>query len=787
MTQEELAERAGLAVRTICDLERGRTTRPYPNTVVALAEALGLPGPQRADFVSLSRRGRGATPVESQPEPAESRGSAMVPRQLPAAVSHFTGRLGELEALSRVLGEGRASRTVVISALAGTAGVGKTALAVRWAHQVAERFPDGQLYVNLRGYDPAEPVTAADALASFLQALGLPGPQIPDGAEDRARTYRSMLAGRRMLVVLDNAQQAQQVRPLLPGDPGCAVVITSRDALAGLVAMDGARRLDLDLLPLADAVALLRLLIGDRVDQDLDAAAELAGLCARLPLALRIAAELIASRRQAALRELVNELTAGQLDALDVGEDRADVRAVISWSYRQLPDPAARAFALLGLHPGEDLDAHAAAALTGVSRQEARRVLGQLHRASLLQATGPGRYGMHDLLRAFAREQAAAADTNGQSEQALTRLFDYYLGAAVAAMDILFPAEARQRPRIEASAEEVPEMVGEAAGWAWLDAERSNLVAVVAHCASDGWPRHATSLARTLFRYLMNGSHLPEALIVYGDALRAARLSGDLLGEAQALAGLGGIGIMRGHSLDAAGNYQAALDCFRRCGDQIGEANSLINLGVTEQMQDDHMSAAGHYRQAVTAFEQASDSIGTARALASLAGAEAELDLLADAAAHLERALPVFLVANDHTNLAEALERMGEVNFRRGQLTEAAAFHEQALAAYRRVGHPVGEAAQLASLGEVRLRQGEYRQAIDYLRQARDLFRQVGNQFGELLTLRTLAEALQQIDEYGAARAELEIALRLATETGSTHLQAKVRSDLAEVEAAALA
>ena len=268
--------------------------------------------------------------------------------------------------------------------------------------------------MNLRGYDPYEPVAPGAALAGFLQALGVPGQQVPDDVEDRARLYRSSLAGRRVLVVLDNARDAEHVRPLLPSDPRCVAVITSRDTLAGLVVVDGARRLDLDVLPLTDAVALLRSLIGARVDEDPAAATRLADLCARLPLALRIAAELAASRPAMSLQELTAELAPSRLDRLDAGEERADVRAVFSWSVRQLPDDVAETFALLGLHPGEDLDAHAAAALTGTTPGQARRALGQLLGASLIQATAAGRYGMHDLLRGYAREQAAARDTDGR-------------------------------------------------------------------------------------------------------------------------------------------------------------------------------------------------------------------------------------------------------------------------------------------------------------------------------------------------------------------------------------
>ena len=316
-----------------------------------------------------------------------------VPAQLPADVAAFTGRDVELAELDLLLtGAAGSAETlaavgrpaisdaaaVPIMVLAGTAGVGKTALAVRWARRAAAAFPDGQLYVNLRGYDPGAPVAPADALAGFLRALGLAGEDIPAGEDERAAAYRSLLDGRRMLVVLDNAASVEQARPLLPGSPSCLVVVTSRDSLAGLVARHGARRLALDMLPAADAIGLLRTLIGDRVDAEPDAAAELAAQCARLPLALRVAAELAAASPDSRLAELAGELAGEQrrLDLLDAGGDeRTAVRGVFSWSYRHLPAAAARAFRLIGLHPGPDLDAYAVAALTGgaARRRQQRR------------------------------------------------------------------------------------------------------------------------------------------------------------------------------------------------------------------------------------------------------------------------------------------------------------------------------------------------------------------------------------------------------------------------------
>ncbi|HEX8758499.1 MAG TPA: NB-ARC domain-containing protein, partial [Pseudonocardiaceae bacterium] len=379
----------------------------------------------------------------------------VVPAQLPADVEVFTGRSQELAELDRLLARTAEttasarvtsgdSTAVVISAVSGTAGVGKTALALRWAHRVRGQFPDGQLYVNLHGFDPEQPLSAADALAGFLRALGLAGQHIPVEVEERAATYRSLLDGRRILIVLDNASSVEQVRPLLPGAPSCVVVVTSRDSLAGLVARHSARRLDLDLLPLEDAVALLAALIGGRVHAEPDAAATLARLCARLPLALRVAAELAAARPTISLAQLVDELADEQqrLELLDAGGDaRTAVRGVFSWSYQHLPATVARAFRLIGLHPGPYFDPYAVAALANTSLDQAQQMADLLARAHLIQAPHPGHYGIHDLLRAYATWLADVEDSTAEQRAGLTRLFDHYLATAAAAMDMLIPAE----------------------------------------------------------------------------------------------------------------------------------------------------------------------------------------------------------------------------------------------------------------------------------------------------------------------------------------------------------
>ena len=594
-----------LMVSLYRDDRQGEALAAYASARRILVEELGAePGP---GLRQLHQQILTADPALALPAAAPASGTGQaLPHELPAGVGQFTGRTAELAALTRMLDQ--APATVVISAISGTAGVGKTALAVHWAHQVASRFADGQLYVNLRGYDPGQPMPAADALAAFLRALGVPGSDIPAEESERSARYRSKLAGKRMLVLLDNARSVDQVRPLLPGTPGSAVLVTSRDALAGLVARDGAARLDLDLLPMADAVALLHALIGQRADADPLAAAELARLCCRLPLALRIAAELAAARADVGLHALVAELAdqRQRLDRLDSGGDPfAAVRTVFSWSYRNLDASAARAFRLAGLHPGPHFDAYAGAALTAARLEEARDALETLARAHLVQPVDPGRYQMHDLLRAYAREFAAADDNNAE-RNALTSLFDYYLHTASIAMDAMFPEAHDRRPRIPQPPTLSPPVTGDAgAARAWLDTERATLIAITAHAAELGWPGHATKLAATLYRYLQTGGHFPEAVIIHGHARNAARQTGDHTAEAQALTGLGAADRRQGRYQQAAQNHRQALTLYREACDPTGQAIALGNLSLVAYYQGSYQQCADHSREALALFGQA--------------------------------------------------------------------------------------------------------------------------------------------------------------------------------------
>ncbi|HEY3958213.1 MAG TPA: BTAD domain-containing putative transcriptional regulator, partial [Streptosporangiaceae bacterium] len=764
---------------------RAEALGAYRGARDVLVAELGVePGPQLRDLHQRILSADPALAVIGPAHPPQAEPEQGAPRALPPAVPGFTGRSAELKALSRLLDRpgGHAPGTVVISAIGGTAGVGKTALAVHWAHQVATRFPDGQLYVNLRGYDPDQMVPAADALAGLLRALGVPGPNIPPDPADRAARYRSLVAGRRMLVMLDNARSAEQVRLLLPGTPGCVTVVTSRDSLAGLVARDGAVRLDLDLLPAAEAVSLLRALIGERAMADPVATEELAAQCSRLPLALRVAAELAAGRPAVPLAGLVRELADQQrrLDLLAAaGDSRTAVRSVFSWSYTHLDPAAARMFRLLGLHPGLDLDRYAAAALICATAGQAERLLETLTCAHLTQLTGTGRYGMHDLLRAYARDLASVCDTGDDQQAALTRLFDHYLHTAAAAMDTLFPGERHRRPRIPTPATPVPPVADSAAALAWLDAERATLVAVAAHTTSHGWADHATRLAASLFRYLDSGGHYPEAIAIHSQARLAARHTGDRRAEAEALVNLGVLDLEQGNQPQAVAHMQQGLALFRDTGDRSGKVRALGNIGILYLQLGSYEEATEHLQQALTLCRDIGDQPGEARVLVGLGMIDFRLGRYEQATRRIHRTLALFREVGDRTGEGHALCSLGEVGLRQGDFGQAADHLQQCLTVFREAGSRSGEARALIALGHAALRQGQHGRAADYQRQSLAVCRAIGYQSGEVTALNALGEVFLATGQSSDARVQYATALSGAARNGERYEQAHAHNGLA--------
>ncbi|HEU5332461.1 MAG TPA: tetratricopeptide repeat protein [Actinocrinis sp.] len=766
---------------------------------------------------------------------AAAAGRPAVPRQLPVDVFGFTGRAGQLARLDALLG-GREEppahvSPTVITAMAGTAGVGKTALAVRWAHRVADRFPDGQLYADLRGYDPERPLAPAQALARFLRSLGVDGADIPADDDERAALYRSMLAERRMLVVLDNASGADQVRPLLPGSASCFVLVTSRDALAGLVAREGARRIALDRLSPAESTTLLRALIGPRVDAEPGSALELAERCTHLPLALRVAAELATARPASTLADLVADLgdERRRLDALDAGGDpRTAVRAVFSWSLRRLSAPGARAFALLGLNPCTDSDPYALAALADCSLPEARALTDELAHAHLIDPTASGRFTMHDLLRAYAAERATALnEERDKPGAALTRLFDHCLHAAGTAMDTLFPHERGSRPQIAAPCTPAPPLTESEAAGRWLEAQRSNLVAIALYAARHGWPAHCVALSGTLWRAFEVSGHYQDALAVHtaaadaalDDAKDAAEPVQDKgYGRADVLANLGsaywwtgehrrarecfeqslaehppgGDPQVRARALarlalvhERLGDYTAALSCFggaldiyRGTGNRHGEGAQLVNLGALHRRLGRYEEAADHQRRAACIFAELGDRRLEGYALGNLATVDAALGRHAAALVHLEQALAHCRAAGDRGGEGSAIGTIGLVHRLAGDLPQALGHLERALEICRETGERSLEAETLNTLGETLLAARRPRPSRDRHLAALDLARRTGDQFERARALDGAGCALAAAGDDARARDHWTEALRIYARLGVPDA-ARVRERLA--------
>jgi DNA-binding SARP family transcriptional activator/Tfp pilus assembly protein PilF len=711
------------------------------------------------------------------------------PTQLPPDVPGFTGREGELDELDALpAAPGQEGTAVVISAVSGTAGVGKTALAVHWAHRTAGRFPDGQLYVDLRGYDPDQPMLPGDALAGFLRALGVAGADIPYDIAERTARYRTLLATRRMLVLLDNASSVEQVRPLLPSSPTCLALVTSRDSLVGLVARHGARRIDVNLLPVDDAVALLRALIGPRVEAEPDATVALAEQCARLPLALRVAAELAATRRTATLTGLVDELADQQrrIRLLDAGGDhRTAIRAVFSWSYQHLPAEAARAFRLLGLHPGPDFDAYATAALTRSDTEHSRQVLDLLARAHLIEATGPGRFSMHDLLRAYAIDLATTDDAEQDRRSALTRLFDQLRTTAASAVEIMIPADWRNRPDTPPAEVPGPPLADTAAALAWLDTNRATIVAACAWAATHGWPHDAVRLAYAISRYLYSRSHHVDEVVVHTHTRRSAQDTGDQAAEAHALTSLAGIHWRQGRLKQAIDHNEQAVTLFRQSGDRVGEARALANLGIIQIQHGWYARAADNCRLALALFRETGNRIGEGFTLLNLGFVHWRQHRYPQATKQFRRALVIFRETGGTIGEACALSNLGLVDLSQGRDAEAEKHHGQALAILREIGDRNGEALTLSHLGRVYCRQGRLAEAAEHHRLALSKLREISDRTAETMALNALGETLHTAGQFDQARVAHSAALDLSATAGDRYEQARAHSGLAQNHQAA--
>jgi tetratricopeptide (TPR) repeat protein len=549
------------------------------------------------------------------------------------------------------------------------------------------------------------------------------------------------------------------------------------------VARDGAWRLHLDVLPHADAVSLLRALIGGRVDAEPEAATALAAGCCGLPLALRVAAELAASRPGTPLASLATELADHQrrLDLLDAGGDpRASARAVFSWSLRHLDPDAAAAFGLTGLHPGPDFDSYGAAALTGTSHQQASALLAQLASLHLLQPAAPGRYRLHDMLRDYARELAARPGTPDDPHAALSRLIDHYLHASNAAAGVLNPAAQQELPACDPPDAPAPAPVDPAAARVWLEAELASLVAVTAHAAEHGSPDQATQLAAILSRYLDSGGHYAEASAIHTHARNAARQTGDQAAEATALINLGTAEWRQGQYELATNCLQEALALYRQLCDRAGQARALGNLGTANLQQSRFDQAVSYHQQALALFRQLGDLAGQAASLGNLAIVDAVLGRHQQAADRSEEALSIFRQAGNKAGEAHALSHLGEIEVRQGRYQQADNHLRQARSLCRQAGDRYGEACALITIAELDLRLGRHKQAKTDNLKALAIRRDIGDRSGEADSLNLLGKVLTATGRSAAARSAHQEALELATKLREPRSQARAHDGLGD-------
>lgn len=720
-------------------------------------------------------------PMPSAPQVSAAQGAATVPAHLPIDVAGFTGREADLRALDDLLPapDLHAAQPVIVT-IAGMGGVGKTALAVHWAHRVRDRFPDGQLYVNLRGYSEDGPLRPIDALAGLLHALGVSADRVPADETQAAAMYRSRLSGRRVLVLLDNAISAQQVRPLLPSGPGSLAVVTSRERMAGLVARDGARWSTLDALPPQESAALLdRMLGAQRVAAEPEAAAQLARLCAHLPLALRIAAANLAIRPRHRIAAYVERLSAGdRLAALEAdGDSSTAVRATFKLSCSSLPAVEQRVFRLLGVVPGPDTTADAVAALAGLAPTEAERILDRLAGRHLVIEHVPGRYTLHDLLRLYAGELAAEAEAEADRAAAVHRFAAHFRAGLARAAQLLYPyllhlpgpyapvplvsAGAGPTPAVPAApavaaAPDVPTASGPApfpdgaAALAWLDLERDNLVALIVHLAERGHHAAAWGLADLINGYFMLRLNLVDWQVVAEAASRASYAGGDTSVQAAAEIRLGMVHDVQCRYSVASGHHSRAAALARQAGWTACQAVALNNLARSSWVDGDVDMTVELLTEALALNRAAGRRAGEAVTLANLAVARAEWGLVRG--------------GEEHRASLEAAESL---------LTEALEMH-------RRIGDARNEGDTLRCLAQVHRDAGALPRALELAEQALHLARITEDVRFEITALNALATVRVRLGQGESGLECHALALRAAREIGDRRLQAQILLDMAD-------
>ncbi len=775
LTQEELAEAARVSVRAVSDLERGVNRSARRETARMLADALGLTGPARVVFEDAAR-GRASGDV-GQLLAGSGSGPAAA-RTLPRDVASFTGRDRELarvfDAAARVADSGG---VVGICAIGGMAGVGKTAFAVHAAHHLAREFPDGQIFLPLHGHTPGQsPVEPADGLVSLLLLAGVAAQQIPAGVEARSQMWRDHLAGKRVLLVLDDARGHEQVRPLLPGTAGSLVLVTSR---RHLTALEDAVSVSLDVLPAGEAAVLL-IRLADRPGLEVSdaAVADIAFLCGHLPLAIGMIARQLHHHPAWTCAAVAAQVSAARDRFAFMHAENLSVTAAFDLSYQDLTASAQMLFRRLGQHPGADFDAYAAAALGGEDLDTARLLLELLYDQYLLTEPVQGRYRLHDLIREHARALVAAHPA-GDRDEASRRLLDFYLCATVS----VEPHFQRRSPGIQPAAATgsspgVPNLVARRDAATWMEAERVNLHAMVADAARQDMRAHVLALAAAVHGFLRSYGHWDQAVSMHSLALQAARAEGSQLSEALVLINLSDVRQLTGDYAAAFANVNRALELSHQLGSQPGQASALNESGVIHQVTGDYAAAARCHEQALRLYRILGSEPGEASALNELGVVRQATGKYLEAAACHEDALRLHRELGNQVGEASALNRLGLVQRTIGQYKAAAASHELALVLFQELGNQLGEAGALNGLGIVYRAFGDMKAAVASHRCALRLYRDLGYQEGQVHAFNELGTDQQVLGHYRAAIRSHKQSLGLTRALGHRRGEAHALNEL---------
>jgi tetratricopeptide (TPR) repeat protein/transcriptional regulator with XRE-family HTH domain len=771
LTQEELAEAAGLSPRSVSDLERGINRTARKDSAQLLADALQLTGEVRVVFVAAARGRAPAAEVLAVRRAGAVPPIAAATRSLPRDISGFTGREPELTRLLGTLADAADGGPVRIHAIDGMAGIGKTTFAVHAAHRLAGQFPDGQFFLPLHAHTAGQdPVDPADALASLLLTAGVPAQHIPPGLEARAGRWRDHVAGQRILLVLDDAAGHEQVRPLLPGTPGSLVLVTSRRRLT---ALDDAAVISLDTLSPGEAAALLAQLSGrPELSTPVGPAGEIIRLCGYLPLAIGMLARQLRHHPARTGAELAAGLAAARDRLAVMRTENLSVAAAFDLSYQELTEAQQRLFGRLGLVPGPDIDAYAAAALDDTSVATARGQLDELYDHHLITEPAPGRYLLHDLLREYAR--ALAAEDAAGSRAAVGRLVNYYAHvAAAASRHIATWTTAGGRLPPTSRPASAPELTSSAEAAAWLDAERPNLQLAVGYAAAHDMPLHAIAIAAAMGGFLRARGHWDQAASQYRTALAAARQAGDRPGQAGLLDELGLLQQLTSDYPAATATLTEAIELFGELGDLSSQAYARNHLGLVQIDIADYPAAAANHREALALARRAGDQLAEAVSLIDLGLVQWLTGGYPAALASYDQALPLTRRLGSRFDEADALCERGAALRLIGDYPAAFADEQQALDLFRQLGDRLGQAWALDELGLLQQFTGDYPAAAASSAAAIELFRDLGDRSGLAKALNSLGELSLRTAAPGEAARQHGQALAISRELGTPHEEAR--------------